>query len=199
MEFTHGNKAIRDHAAEGEDLYLFEVVRPTFVKFLGPAYCSGYEQREEPDAMRISRNVIIFELAMLDDDAIEADAASEAELTGADLEELRRRARETPDPSGNATESKRRAYRRSKALKLYVRARAAGSCEGCGSAAPFMDRRQQPYLEPHHTRRISDGGPDDPVWVIALCPACHARVHYGFDGDEYNESLKSRLADLESE
>lgn len=30
-------------------------------------------------------------------------------------------------------------------------------CEGCGAPAPFMRRDGRPYLEPHHTRRLTDG------------------------------------------
>jgi hypothetical protein len=39
-----------------------------------------------------------------------------------------------------------------------------------------------PNLEPHHIRRLADGGPDHPRWVAALCPTCHRRVHHGVDG-----------------
>ncbi len=44
---------------------------------------------------------------------------------------------------------------------------------------------------------LSDGGPDHPSFVIALCPTCHRRVHYGFDGLEYNEDLVAKLESLE--
>ena len=36
-----------------------------------------------------------------------------------------------------------------------------------------------PYLEPHHIRRVGDGGPDHPRYVIALCPNCHREAHFG--------------------
>jgi 5-methylcytosine-specific restriction protein A len=75
---------------------------------------------------------------------------------------------------------------------------ANGACEGCELPAPFTRPTGEPYLEPHHTRRISDAGPDHPAWVIALCPICHRRVHYGEDGDSYNEELLVKLPQLES-
>lgn len=53
------------------------------------------------------------------------------------------------------------------------------------------------YLEPHHTRRLSDTGPDHPRWVIGLCPTCHRRVHYGADGVAYNDKLEAKLAMIE--
>jgi 5-methylcytosine-specific restriction protein A len=49
----------------------------------------------------------------------------------------------------------------------------------------------RPYLEPHHTRHLSDGGPDHPEWVVAVCPTCHKRAHYASDWKEYNAQLKA--------
>ena len=88
---------------------------------------------------------------------------------------------------------------RSEAVKVYVLRRADGRCEGCGSPAPFETPDGKPYLEPHHTRRLADGGPDHPRWVAALCPNCHARVHRGADGDRFNAELIERLGELEGE
>ncbi|WP_348641094.1 HNH endonuclease signature motif containing protein [Martelella sp. HB161492] len=55
----------------------------------------------------------------------------------------------------------------------------------------------EPYLEPHHLRRLSDGGPDHPAHVISLCPNCHRRVHFGRDATEYNQSLVTRMRAIE--
>ena len=49
-------------------------------------------------------------------------------------------------------------------------------------AAPFITPDGQLYLEVHHIERLSDGGPDHPRWVVAVCPNCHRRAHYA--GDE---------------
>ena len=78
---------------------------------------------------------------------------------------------------------------RSEAVKIFVQRRADGKCEGCAAQAPFVTSDGRPYLEPHHVRRISDGGPDHPAWVIALCPTCHRRAHYARDAREYNAKL----------
>jgi hypothetical protein len=40
--------------------------------------------------------------------------------------------------------------------------------QACGAAAPFCTVRGQPYLEPHHIHRLSDGGPDDLNWVASV-------------------------------
>jgi len=78
-----------------------------------------------------------------------------------------------------------------------VLARAGSICEGCHSLAPFTRKDGSPYLEPHHIRRLSDGGPDHPAFVIALCPNCHRRVHVGADGDTYNAMLLTRMAGIQ--
>lgn len=86
----------------------------------------------------------------------------------------------------------------SKAISRYVQLRANGDCEGCGDPAPFRRPDGTDYLEPHHTQRRADNGPDHPAHVIALCPTCHARVHQAEDGDEYNESLIKKLKKFET-
>lgn len=86
---------------------------------------------------------------------------------------------------------------RSRTVHLYVLRRAEGYCEGCGQEAPFDRSDGEPYLEPHHTRRLADEGPDDPRDVIALCPNCHARVHRSADGVVFNRSLVKKLSKLE--
>jgi len=57
--------------------------------------------------------------------------------------------------------------------------------------------RSRPYLEPHHTHRLADGGLDHPAYVAGVCPTCHRRVHHGKDGDKYNESIASYVQAIE--
>jgi len=45
---------------------------------------------------------------------------------------------------------------------------------------------------------VSDGGPDDPRWVAAVCPNCHKEVHYGISGDELNQKLADKLGIIEA-
>jgi len=61
-----------------------------------------------------------------------------------------------------------------------------------GTLSQFKKPSGEPYLEPHHIRRLSDGGPDHPRWVVAVCPNCHRRAHHAGDAAEYN----GRLADV---
>ena len=75
--------------------------------------------------------------------------------------------------------------------------RSKGVCEGCGTNAPFITTTGRPYLESHHLRRLSDGDPDDPNWVVALYPNCHRRTHYANDRVEYNQRLTKIVQDIE--
>jgi len=138
----------------------------------------------------------VFRLVPIAGDASDEDLA-EADVAGLSLAQLREAALAAPDSGDAAPESKRNAYRRSAAVRAYVVARAKGICEGCGAPAPFATAAGRPYLEPHHTRRLSDGGPDHPGAVIALCPTCHRRAHYAADGPTYNATLILELAKRE--
>lgn len=60
---------------------------------------------------------------------------------------------------------------------------AAGICERCKMKAPFIRAKDgTPYLEIHHTQRLSDGGSDTLENTIALCPNCHRELHFGKSG-----------------
>ena len=102
-------------------------------------------------------------------------------LDQATLEDLRERALDSASAAAeSAPLEARRLYRkRSAAVRRYVLARADGTCESCGNPAPFERADGSLYLEPHHTRRRSDGGPDHPRWVGAVCPNCHREMHHG--------------------
>ncbi len=90
------------------------------------------------------------------------------------------------DGGGAKTGSPQSYYERSKAVRDYVLARANRVCESCERSAPFMRKDGSPYLEPHHIRRVSDGGPDHPSWVAAVCPNCHREIHHRKDGAAIN-------------
>jgi 5-methylcytosine-specific restriction protein A len=204
MVFRTGNLALRDHAVNGEDVHVFEQAKPSGMRYEGQFVCAGYYERDNvPDVDGNLRRAIVFELVSLDEEPPPAagttpPAAGPGSRWTMPLEDLRNRASSTVGNQPNASEAKRRTYARSEDLRVYVRRRADGRCEGCGTPAPFVTARGHPYLEPHHTRRLSDGGPDDYHHVIALCPTCHRRVHHADDGESYNDALKQRLREIES-
>ena len=203
MEMKGGNLAIRDHQQSGKDLHLFEIARKGYVRYLGRASCLGYEEVQAPDKNGNCRRAYVFELGLEDGGSsgspveIEDVTKVSNRLWKLSLTALRVRAlREPPKTDSNATR-KTGVQERSEAVRVYVLRRADGKCEGCNSPAPFDFTDGQPYLEAHHIRRVADRGPDHPAWVIALCPNCHRRVHYGKDGNLFNQELTLRAARIE--
>jgi hypothetical protein len=121
----------------------------------------------------------------------------DAALESANIDELRKVAMlsaRSVIPAKKVTANYRA---RSLAIRLYVVSRANGKCENCGKPAPFCRADGSPYLEPHHTVRLSDDGPDHPARVIGLCPNCHRRAHYAEDAGPFNGSLKKKVRQIE--
>lgn len=125
------------------------------------------------------------------------ESITEKYLDKATLEELRAVALLSARARVPGHTSKTIRYARSVAIHNYVLRRSAGYCEGCGSPAPFLTSKGEPYLEPHHITRVADGGPDHPRRVIGLCPNCHRRAHSAADRSEFKEKLKRKLERLE--
>ena len=200
MTFTKGNKAIRDHAKDGKDMLLFETFKTKGqCRYLGSFVCDGWVLRMAQDKAGALRKAIVFKLVPLENiEAATAEIGSRPPPT-APLAELRQRAiaATASNPSGTVGKGQRNIYARSRDVRDYVLARAKGNCEACTVPAPFKRANGTPYLEPHHTRRVSDGGPDHPRWVGAICPTCHRHIHYGAGGAKLNDELQKRLGELE--
>jgi len=131
------------------------------------------------------------------DDAGGDDASSD-DAGANSIEELRARAYSAAGVGvGPVGTSMRNVYQRSEDVRAYVLRRADGTCEACRQPAPFRRADGSDYLEPHHTQRRTDGGPDHPKFVGAICPNCHRRIHHGCDGLEVNERLKAYIAEAE--
>lgn len=199
MTFRAGNKAIRDHAVNGKDLLLFEALgKRKPVRFLGSFSCPSWDTFNGPDREGNERTCIQFHLVPSDQERLEPVEASPA-ASSMSLEQLRLRALAASKPEqARQWRNAQQAYRaRSQAVRDYVLARAAGRCELTGQTAPFRTKSGEPYLEVHHTRRLSDGGPDDPRHVAAICPAVHREIHFGQNGDELNYELIAKLKKIE--
>jgi 5-methylcytosine-specific restriction protein A len=80
--------------------------------------------------------------------------------------------------------------------RIYAVARAEGKCEACGNPAPLMDSSGKPFLEVHHIRRLTDGGPDMDG-VAAICPNCHREAHHGQRRAELNDHLLRTIKEKE--
>jgi len=195
MRLQSGNRAIAEHSARGKGLLLFRNT-PAGLRFEGEMICEGYHVERAPDREGNVRDAIVFELRALEavSEKVEGEPTS-SEMTLQQLRELALRS--VTEPQQAPAQSKRNVYERSQDVRVYVLARAKGKCEGCSAPAPFLRPDGTPYLEPHHLRRLSDGGPDHPAHVIALCPNCHRRVHAGVDGKTYNAQLSASMPTIE--
>ena len=205
MTLSRGNAAIAEHADVGRDLHLFEAAGKGFVEYVGRMVCVGSEWRMGADTEGRPRKVVVFALAPAEEFVTEAARPGSGQPEGredldADLDLAALRALALgPAASGPvpAAERVRRVWLRSQAVRRYALLRAEGLCEGCGQSAPFTTPEGEPYLEVHHLRRLSDGGPDHPAHVAALCPNCHRRCHHAGDARSFNSEVARRVRDRE--
>jgi 5-methylcytosine-specific restriction protein A len=156
MTFVRGNRAIRDHMADGRDLLLFEATKTKGnYRFMGCFAFAGWETVEAPDRDEQRRNAILFELVpVAGAEPAPPAEPDEADLEGKSLPELRALAlAAAATPKAPSKESQRTYYIRSAKVKAYVLKRANGHCEACQKAAPFVRKDGTPYLEPHHIKR----------------------------------------------
>ena len=79
--------------------------------------------------------------------------------------------------SATSSTVKTKVYHRDPIIAAYVKKRANGYCQLCGSQAPFIDQNGEPYLECHHLKWLSQGGEDSIDNCVALCPNCHRKMH----------------------
>jgi 5-methylcytosine-specific restriction enzyme A len=197
------NRALRNHAADGRDLHLFEKYKSGGpYRYHGQFVCSGYHMDRGSDEIGNDRSVIVFHFVPVED--VTNDLIPLMELEGTvrpneSITELRLRAMKASEaaPKEGPSEGRRSIYERSRVVRDYVLTRASGTCESCGKSAPFERKDGSPYLEPHHIRRLSDGGPDHPRWVAAICPNCHREIHSGMDGENLNQVLAAKIGDKE--
>jgi 5-methylcytosine-specific restriction protein A len=71
-------------------------------------------------------------------------------------------------------------YARDPVVVAWALKKAKGKCGSCKKSAPFKkSSNNEPYLEVHHSKPLSEGGFDDMKNVIALCPNCHREMHHG--------------------
>jgi 5-methylcytosine-specific restriction protein A len=203
MTLSRGNLAITGHSVEGKAIHLFKALgKSKPVQYLGEYIYLDHYNAIGKDRQKQDREIIVFKLFREDDWPILQHASHNDQTTNivTDLESARSRAlaaAAASKESGGPTKGSRNLYVRSRAVRDYVLQRANGRCELCASPAPFVKLDGTPYLEPHHTTRLSDGGPDHPRYVGALCPSCHREIHFGQNGATRNAELQARLQGIE--
>ena len=145
----------------------------------------------------LHRRHLVFQVEVSPCQSDPADDKNEQELWQQSLTTLRKKAVASSQTARTPTERKALVRQRSAAIKVYVLKRANGICEACGENAPFKTSAGRPYLESHHIRRLSDWGPDDPEWVIGVCPNCHRKAHHSKEKESFNKELTTVVQDKE--
>lgn len=196
QEFTMGNKALRDHIELSKDVFLFTAASGGQYKFNDQLTLINYEKKPALDRNGDSRMVISFTFESFTE-IVESSNVNNLYDSNQSLEELKQIALDDASSEQASIQEKRVMIRkRSEAIKTYARKRAEGICEACEQPEPF-DARSGSSLDVHHLYRLSDGGPDHPEHVAAICPNCHARIHRGRDGAEYNQVLIKKIREKE--
>lgn len=93
-------------------------------------------------------------------------------------------------------EATTKSYKRDPAVKAWVLGEANGTCEACGTEAPFFTDDDRPFLEVHHVKRLADDGPDIVENAVAICPNCHRALHYSKDRGEIVNRLYETVTRL---
>lgn len=194
MEFSenNGNAKVREHAERGLNLFVFEETSEDgTMSYVGEYEYESHDWTDAPDEHGNKRRAIRFRLVPVDHGGVPLGDEDVERASEEDLFVVARQSTDTTTSDESPSSSSRggSTYSRSEVTKLFALRSADGVCQGCEEEAPFIGKNREPFLEVHHLHRLSDGGPDKPDNVIAICPNCHRRRHRGRDGDEFNEQL----------
>lgn len=169
--------------------------------FRGAFNVTGFEFFLPEAGPRRGDRLLRFFLVPADDNYIENPQPEPADLKGEGPSLRERQLKLTKAVGSRSTPRITIAeYRvRSAAVHRYALARAAGTCECCGSDAPFENDGGIAYLEVHHLLRLADDGPDAPGNVAAVCPNCHRALHLSRARAALTASLQARVSKREEE
>lgn len=182
------NKTLKESNANGVDVHLFEVFQSNNYIYMGQVELveKPYQEKQK-DEDGLLRNVWIFPVRPIEINntrvAIEANILKESykkkerqakRLTD---EELSEKAKECQSIKTSSRLITSKTYIRNAFIAEYVKRRANGICQLCNKKAPFKNKSGEPYLETHHIRWLSEGGPDTIANTVALCPNCHRKMH----------------------
>lgn len=194
------NRTLAESPTNGIKVHLFEVHISGKYEYRGEVFLAGkpYQETQIDDGGQ-PRKVWVFPLKPKEPLKIEAVSVVEIskqqerlaretkQLTDAELALRAKNA--LPRPASVPVASIN--YYRNPDVIEYAHRRAKGKCDLCSNAAPFVNRREKPFLEVHHIEWLSEGGTDTIDNAVALCPNCHRKMHIR---DESNDRKKLKQA-----
>lgn len=180
------NKTLDNSSSNGVVLHLVEVLEPQQYTYLGEVELDGSPYQEKQfDEERRERNVWMFPLlpkvrgirpARTEQQARKVEESHAKLVSLLSIIELKERAEKSKKrPATKEITTVR--YVRDAAVVEYSKRLANGVCDLCQTAAPFRNKRKEPYLECHHVTWLARGGEDTIENTVALCPNCHRRMH----------------------
>lgn len=178
------NRTLNESNTNGVNLFLFEVFNPKEYMYMGKLkLVSNPFIEKQHDREGQLRDVWIFPLKLkgdippVDNKLLEDLNIKRAKKIHTLSDEQIRKGAE----SGKKKASRRKIftinYERNQYVVEYAKRRANGICQLCGCAAPFQNKKGEPYLEVHHIEWLAQGGSDTIDNVAALCPNCHRKMH----------------------
>ena len=84
-------------------------------------------------------------------------------------------------------------HQRDPTVKAWILYNARGICELCGQPGPFLRPNGERFLETYHVIELGSGGTDTVNNVVALCPICHRRLHFGADAAVQRKRLYAKV------
>ncbi|MTV47714.1 HNH endonuclease [Heliobacillus mobilis] len=180
------NKTLYHSNTNGVTVYLFEVYEKGKYTFRGPVKLidTPYQQ-EQLGEDKVLRNVWIFPLKLVNSSASQPipessirkiQEAREKIAQQLSDEDLLARAKSSSGKASKRTASTT-VYERDEFIAELAKRNARGICQLCDQSAPFVDKKNKPYLEVHHIIWLSKGGNDSIENTVALCPNCHRKMH----------------------
>ncbi len=174
------NKAIIE--SNNIPIYLFKKLSKNKYEFSGNYKYSGWvEEKDNSKWFRLERNnekLFNNEISLKSyNEIIENE---EARISRLSAEERAKERKNNRDKKVERVIIKEVRYVRDPYVVCDALDRANGICEKCKEKAPFIRKKDNtPYLEVHHMVPLSEGGPDTLDNVIAICPNCHRKMHFG--------------------
>lgn len=184
LDFSQ-NKTLNESNHSTIDVFLFEVFtsRKYFYQGKVKLVDTPYIERQLDKNQRM-RNVWIFPLKLVDDTVPlipedtfinKTNRRQQLSKKSSTNDLFKRLKNSSNKPGVRYIISKQ--YERNQDVVEYVKRKANGYCQLCGNKAPFKNKNDEPFLEVHHIKWLSNGGEDSIENAVALCPNCHRKMH----------------------
>ncbi|UFU00167.1 HNH endonuclease [Radiobacillus kanasensis] len=177
IEFQ-ANKTLNESRTNGVKVYLFEAFKPGEHIFQGQVRLidDPYQKTEGGRIVwKFPLRIVGNKHRVTEELLREKEVMKEKEAQNSSDKDLFNRAKNPESLGQRYTTSK--TFDRDPYVSEYVKRRANGHCDLCGNPAPFVDKKERPYLESHHVKWLSKGGEDTIYNAVALDPSCHRKMH----------------------